>query len=231
MKNIRNTIWYRALKTVFIVAFIITTISSLAIIYVSATDEQKTIVNCDSGKRLIKNFTYLSETEKYEIYRECSEADYRIAQSKTATSRKVLSESQRSELDQIVIGMMNNKNSDKEIQMYVDNYKEANGTPFDPAKYGAIPTEKGKSYTFKEVFGDMDTSNGFVKKTDDVSILSNYKTSNEPRFSIPTIIGLMFLGLIGMTVIFWVIARIFFYIIVGEKFFKIRRNIPSDNVK
>lgn len=206
--------WYRGLKVVYIFTLIFISLSVATAIYFGTAEFENTIISCDNGKEIIKHDSYFTDAEKYDIYRECSESDYWISQSKTIG--KVLAEDKRSELDQIVIGMLNKGSSDKEVQAYVDNYKEMNGTEFNPAQYGAVKTEKGKSYTFEEVFGNIDTSNGFIKKISGSSILSNYKITLEQRFSLLAIIGFMILGIIATHLVFELSRRIFYYIVLGS---------------
>jgi hypothetical protein len=108
--------------------------------------------------------------------------------------------------------MKNKGSSTKEIQAYVDNYKEMYGTTYE-----LPPPPKGqKGYTFEELFGDTDLSNGFIKKTDGVSILSNYKVALENRFSILQIIGFMLLSIIGSLLFFELLRRIFYYVVLGS---------------
>jgi hypothetical protein len=206
--------WYRAIKVIYIIFLFIVSICVATSIYIGSTESEKTVVYCDNGKRIIKNYSYFTEKEKYTIYRECSEGDFWISQS-TKITGKILSENKSKDLDLIIINMENKGYSTKDIQSYVDNYRETYGSEFDPSKYGAVKTEKGKSYTFEEVFGNVDISNGFISKIDGVSILANYKISLEKKFSIIEVVGFMLAGIILTITVFESGRRIFYYIFLG----------------
>ncbi|HBB56685.1 TPA: hypothetical protein DEW47_03560 [Patescibacteria group bacterium] len=244
MEKLQNKIWYRALKVIFVIVFILTLVIVAGGIYTISTEQQSLVINCDNGKKIIKNEQDgYTDIGKYRIYRECSEVDYRLSQSKKKGG--TLSEEKRKELDVVVEKMVTGGSSDKEIQEHVDNYKEANGVESNEVNRltrnqfqelrdrglsveQIVAFEKSKTYTLKEFFGDTDISNGFIKNSDDVLILANYKILYEQKYSSFNIASFILAGVIVTILIFWVITRIFFYVFFGEKFFKLIQRHNSD---
>ena len=144
-----------------------------------------------------------------DIYKKCDPTAYFLSKSNV---KGVLTDEQRNQISSTVLQMESQGALESEIQPVVDNFKVQN----------AVPNTDHKGYTTEElgkVFGH-DISDSF--KVGDTNWVSNFTFEGKDEYSIETKSIYYFLSFLIVSLGFWIISRIFFYIFAKENFFKFR---------
>ena len=201
--------WYRALKVIFVLAFIFTQVIGFTIAYPFAT-ETTPYVHCDNGKEFANPYFLPTDQEKLELFKQCDITEYFYNNSKV---KGVLTSDQRQQLNTIIVQMENQGSLESDIQPVVDNFK---------TEYAIPNPDTGKKYTSEELEKILghDPSDSFQVQGSNSYWIANFKLQEKNKHSLETKIIYYVFSFLIVSLIFWIISRIFFYIFAKEKFFK-----------
>ena len=197
--------WYRGLKVLFVLAFLIAQGFGFLITY-SITSEKVSFVKCDNGKEFANPYFLPDDKEKLDIFKQCDIATYFFNKSDV---KGILTDQQQQELNGIVFQMQKQGALESEIQSAVDDFKTKNAIP--------NPEAGKKSYTAEELtklYGH--NFNDSFKVKDSNFWVANFTFQNKEKYLPVTKSIYYLLSFFIVSVIFWLLSRIFFYIFAKE---------------
>jgi hypothetical protein len=189
--------WYRGLKVIFVLVFILGQGFGFLVTKEVVADGQALMILCDDGSEFVSPHSYLySDVDKLEVNLKCN------PDGKSGEAIKVLTEDKRRELDGLVLKMEAQKIAQKEIQLFVNDFKEKNG--YIPEKYTAEQITGGRE---------------LIKQSEDSYLVPSYTTYYTDKYSSAEKLIYYFLSFVIVSATFWLISRVFFYVFGKEKFF------------
>lgn len=206
--SLNQKTWYRALKVIFVVAFILFQAGGFGIVY-SIASQQKSFVNCDNGKTFENPYFYADDQDKKELFKKCDIDAYFFNKSEV---KGFLPEYRRQELDGIVFEMQNRNALESEIQTTVDDFK---------VKYTEPNPDAGKKYTPEELSKEWGHDISDTFKVGNGYWVPNFKFVDKDQYSIFIKISFFILSFVVVSFVFWLIKRVFFYIFIKEKFLRL----------
>lgn len=203
--------WYRALKVVFILAFLLSQVIGLAITNAIASDTVS-FVHCDNGKEFENPYLYADDKDKLAIFKKCDITAFLLQKTEV---KGILTEEQLKELGVQISQMQDNGALQSEMQSAVDDYKQryADRTPSNNTT---------KSYTVEEltkIYGH-DFNDSFTVAGSDSHWVANFTFQHKDKYSPGMKVAFYVLSFFIVSMIFWLISRTFFYIFAKEKFLK-----------
>lgn len=203
--------WYRALKVVFILAFLLSQVIGLAITNIIASDTIS-FVHCDNGKEFENPYFYADDKDKLAIFKKCDITAFLLQKTEV---KGILTEEQMKELGVQISQMQDNGVLQSEMQSAVDDYKQryADRTPSNNTT---------KSYTVEEltkIYGH-DFNDSFTVAGSDSHWVANFTFQYKDKYSLGIKVAFYILSFFIVIMIFWLISRTFFYIFAKEKFLK-----------
>ena len=191
-ETLKQKMWYRGIKVLFILVFIFVQ----GFVFISNEEfanTQISMVLCDSGSEPARPLDEVSQSLINNLFCKPNQND----------SIKVLSQDNRDKLENIVGKMEIQNSSQKEIQSFVNDFKEKNGV--EPNLY----TAKQLGYTKNPFLLLTDYAQNHPYYTVNYSIYQvNKYDENE--------IGIF--SFVVISIIFWIISRMFFYVVTGKVF-------------
>ncbi len=226
-ENLHSKIWYRAVKVLFLVVFVVVQLIGFTLAYSGSQYIGKRDLNVknfildarkenisDNGihdylseKNFVNNSDIVLHIDSFRPFIKDGTFDWNKG------IPLVLPEEKRKELDGIVLSMIKQHASDEEIQAIVNDFK---------AKYmvaNSAPIEN--NLTSQQLDNLLSNSRlGF----DDIVKLSKIETKNTEQPSLFVSIlkkASYFVGFfIAISFIFWLITKMFFYILLGERIYR-----------
>jgi len=193
--------WYRALKVLFVTTFMLGQGLGFSITKTSVADTQALMILCDSDNGIEFESPYpylLSDADKLAVNLRCN------PDGKSGNEIKILSEDKRKELDVLVLKMEAQNMSHRDIQLFVNDFKDKNGY---------VP----EAYTAEQISGGR----GLIKQSDGSYLVPSYTTYYADKYSSTEKVFFYLLSFIIMSLLFWLISRVFFYIFARENFLKL----------
>ncbi len=239
--------WYRALKVLFVLAFLLSQAFGFLITY-GTTSEKVSFVKCDNGKEFKNDYDFNPTDSVYlDFFKQCDPEMYYFNNSSvkgniTSTQHKKLAD---------IISQMQVQGTilASDFQTAVDNFKAKYANNLTPnlteqqfqenitalQQQGAPPqdVQDYKNNYTKNINGiyvlkgftpaEFDKMIGFhalIKVTDNNSWVANFTLIDKDKNSLATKAFYYILSFFIVSVIFWLISRTFFYIFAKEKFLK-----------
>ena len=174
------------------------------------TNEKVAYIHCDNGKEFENQYLYPSDDDKKEIFKKCDISEYFFNLSNV---KGVLTDDERKVLDGTILQLVNKGALESEIQTVVDDYK---------TKYSVPNPDAGVKYTTEELTKKWghDLSESF--KVGDGNWIANYKIEYKNKYTvIETTLSYVVMFLL-VSILFWLLGRIFFYVFVKESFWKLK---------
>jgi hypothetical protein len=210
-ENLNQQTWYRAIKVLFILAFIFVQGIGVLISYEIANDGDP-VIHCDNGKTFPSPTSYLDSSEKLEIYKKCDLTSFLLTKSDVPGT---LTKDQIDDVRERVTEMQNNNELQSDIQTAVNEFKQiysnserGNGEPVSLTKK-----------EFEERYGhDPDDTFTTIGSG---TFIANFTLEKEAKYGLGAQIAIYASIFLGILFLFWLFSRIFFYVIVKEKFLKL----------
>lgn len=204
--------WYRAIKVVFVLAFLLTQVIGLAITNAIASDKIS-FVHCDNGKEFENPYFYANDKEKLALFKKCDITAFLLQKSEV---KGILTDTQMKELGVQISQMQDSGVLQSEMQLAVDDFKQkyADRTPSNNTT---------KSYTVEELtkLYRHDFNDSFTVAGNDSHWVANFIFQYKDKHSLATKSIYYILSFLIVSVLFWLISRTFFYIFAKEKFLKL----------
>ena len=202
--------WYRALKVMFVLVFLIAQIIGFVITNELAS-KKVSFVHCDNGKEFIPaTLSFDEDRMKLDLFKQCDIVAYFFNNSEV---KGVLPDDKRKEIDNLILQMQSQGSLESEIKTAVDDFK---------TKYSTPNPDAGKKYTAEEFtkIAGHDVSDSF-KVRDGNYWIANFKQGEKDKNSLGIKLLYYILSFFIVNLIFWLISRTFFYIFAKEKFLKL----------
>lgn len=201
--------WYRGLKVLFVLAFLLAQGFGFLITY-SVTSEKISFVKCDNDKEFENLYFYADDKEKLALFKKCDITAFLLQKSEV---KGILTNAQMKELGVQISQMQDNGVLQSEMQLAVDDFKQkhADRTPSNNTT---------KSYTVEELtklYGH-DFNDSFTVAGSDSHWVANFTFQDKDKHSLGMKAIFYILSFFIVSVIFWLISRTFFYIFAKEKF-------------
>lgn len=201
--------WYRALKVIFIFAFLLTQLVGFAITN-AITSDKVSFIHCDNGKEFKNPYFLPDDQEKLALFKQCDITAYFFNKSEV---KGVLTDAQRQQLDTTILQMRQQGKIESEIQTFVDDFK---------TQYAVPNPDAGTKYTQEEVFAKWGhTLQDSFKVAGSNTWIANYKLEDKDKYSFVVKLSYYVLSFLIISILFWIISRVFFYIFAKEKFFRL----------
>lgn len=203
--------WYRAMKVAFVLAFLLAQVIGFGITNAIVSDKIS-FVHCDNGKEFENSYFYADDKEKLAIFKKCDLTAFLLQKSEV---KGILTDAQMKELGVQISQMQDNDALQSEMQLAVNDFKQnhADRTPNNNTP---------KSYTVEELtklYGH-DFNDSFTVVGSDSHWVANFTFQDRDRYSFGMQAIFYILSFFIVSVVFWLISRIFFYIFAKEKFLK-----------
>lgn len=203
--------WYRTIKVVFMLVFLLTQVIGFAITN-DVVSDKISFVHCDNGKEFENPYFYADDKEKLALFKKCDITAFLLQKSEV---KGILTDTQMKELGVQVSQMQDSGALQSEIQLEVDNFKQkyADRTPNNNTI---------KLYTVEELtrlYGH-DFNNSFTVTGSDSHWVANFTFQYKDKYSLSIKIIFYILSFFIVSLIFWLISRTFFYIFAKEKLLK-----------
>ena len=208
--------WYRLLKVIFIISFLTTQVIGFLITNDLASEEVL-YVYCDNGKSF-KNDDSQPNDSTYSFYFwQCDSTAYYFNGS---SIKGILTDEQYNQLNKIVLQMQSNGTLlESDFQSVVDNFITQNVKPL-PSSSGII--RKVASFYKPEPLVQRHGFSPYFHGKDGNNWVANFGLGNKNVYSFTQKLGFFILSFFIISIIYWLISRIFFYVVVKEKFLKFR---------
>jgi len=207
--------WYRAVKVLFIIAFISVQGIGVLIAHDIANDGEFH-VHCDNGKTFPSPYyySYMDSSEKLSIYKKCDLASFLLTKSEVAGS---LTSEQVDDLKTRVSKMEKEGVLQSDIQDAVDDFKQIYASQ-EANSDGPITLTKEE---FEAKYNLHDADDTFTTVSSG-TFISNFTLQKEAKYT-PIAQAAVYMGVfIAIGLVFWLLSRIFFYVVVKEDFIKLR---------
>lgn len=207
-EDLNQKVWYRALKVVFVILFLFGQTIGF-VVTTNIANNKISFVRCDNGKEFKNPYFWPDDKEKLSLFKQCDITAYFFNSSEV---EGILSDEKTNELDETILQMKENGSLESEIQAIVDDFK---------TKFAYPNPEAGKKYTTEELtkIWGHDLSDSFRVK--DGNWMANFKLEDKDKNTLLVKIAYYGISFLIVSVFFWLITRIFFYVFAKEKFFKL----------
>ena len=212
--------WYRGLKVLFVIAFLLAQGFGFIITYalVSGTIPY---VYCDNGKGFKDDSLHNDGIYSYYFY-QCDPTAYYFNGSGT---KGTLTSEQYNQLNKLVLQMQAQGTLlESDFQSAVDNFKTKYVSPA-PTNLAGNPFRDlipGYSFYKPEPVVQNQGFRPFFKGKDSNNWTADFSIGNMNVYSFARKSEFYLLSFVIVSIIFWLISRIFFYVFTGERFLKIR---------
>lgn len=208
-ENLNQESWYRAIKVIFVIVFLLAQAVGFAITNEIANDKIS-FVHCDNGKEFENSYFYADDKEKLALFKKCDITAFLLQKSEV---KGILTDAQMKELGVQISQMQDNGVLQSAMQLAVDDFKQkyADRTPSNNTT---------KSYTVEELtklYGH-DFNDSFTVAGSDSHWVANFTFEYREKYSHIVKAIYYILSFLIVSVIFWLISRIFFYIFAKEPF-------------
>lgn len=244
--NLNQKSWYRGLKVLFVLAFLLAQGFGFLITY-SITSDKVSFVECDNGKEFKNPYFFPTDANNLDLFRQC---DLEMYYFNNSSVKGTLTTAQHKQLAEIILQMQSQGTLlESDFQSAVDNFKTQYANHLTPtlteqqfnenvdalrnqgateqvvqeykSNYAKNATGNYvlRSYT-QEEFTKMIGFHAIFKVKDNNSWVANFSLQDKDKYSVTAKFGFYLLSFVIASVIFWLISRTFFYVFAKEKFLK-----------
>ncbi len=220
--------WYRGLKVIFVLTFLLTQFVGFLITN-NLISRTIPYVYCDNGKSFKNDASQPNDGWYSSFFYQCDPTAYYFNGSHI---KGILTDEQYGQLNKMVLQMQSQGvGLESEFQSAVDNFITQN-VKLLSSFTGIILKQPGKHSFYKpEPVIDSQGFSPLFKGKDGNNWWANFGLGNKNVYSFPQKSGYFALSFFVVSIMFWLISRVFFYVFAKEKFLKFskRNKIKNKN--